>query len=36
MVRVMMPVGRSEEATLAAAADLASQIAPALPEFVPN
>lgn len=36
MVRVMMPVGRSEEATLAAAVDLASQITPALPEFVPN
>jgi EpsI family protein len=36
MVRVMMPVGRSEEATLQAAADLAAQIAPALPEFVPN
>lgn len=36
MVRVMMPVGRSEEATLEAAADLAAQIAPALPEFVPD
>ena len=36
MVRVMMPVGRSEEATLEAARDLAAQIAPALPEFVPN
>jgi EpsI family protein len=36
MVRVMMPVGRSEEATLKAAADLAAQIAPALPEFVPD
>jgi EpsI family protein len=36
MVRVMMPVGRSEAATLKAAADLAAQIAPALPEFVPD
>jgi hypothetical protein len=36
MVRVMMPVGRSEEATLSAATDLAAQIAPALREFVPE
>jgi EpsI family protein len=36
MVRVMMPVGRSEEATLDAARDLAAQITPALPEFVPD
>jgi EpsI family protein len=36
MVRVMMPVGQSEDATLKAAADLAAQIAPALPEFVPD
>jgi len=36
MVRVMMPLGSSEEATLKAAADLAAQIAPALPAFVPN
>ena len=36
MVRVMMPVGRSEEATLKAATDLAAQIAPVLPEFVPD
>jgi EpsI family protein len=36
MVRVMMPIGRSEEATLKAAVDLAAQIAPALPEFVPD
>ncbi|HKR01958.1 MAG TPA: EpsI family protein, partial [Pyrinomonadaceae bacterium] len=36
MVRVMMPVGKSEEATLKAASDLAAQIAPALPEFVPD
>ncbi|MDT4895744.1 MAG: hypothetical protein QOH25_821 [Acidobacteriota bacterium] len=36
MVRVMMPVGRSEEATLQAAADLAAQISPVLPEFVPD
>src|SRR5215213_9228424 len=33
MVRVMMPVGQSEEATLKAAIDLAAQITPALPEF---
>jgi EpsI family protein len=36
MVRVMMPVGKSEEATLKAATDLAAQIAPALPEYVPD
>lgn len=36
MVRVMMPVGRSEEETLKAAADLAAQVAPVLPEFVPD
>jgi len=36
MVRVMMPIGASEEATLKAAVDLAAQIAPALPDFVPN
>src|SRR5215212_11324583 len=36
MVRVMMPVGRDEEATLKSATDLAAQIAPALPEFVPD
>ena len=36
MVRVMMPVGQSEEATLKAAVDLAGQIAPALPAFVPD
>jgi EpsI family protein len=36
MVRVMMPVGQSEEETLKAASDLAAQIAPALPEFVPD
>ncbi len=36
MVRVMMPVGRSEEATLKSATDLAAQIAPALREFVPD
>jgi EpsI family protein len=35
-VRVMMPVGRSEEETLKAATDLAAQIAPSLPEFVPD
>jgi EpsI family protein len=36
MVRVMMPVGRSEEAALQAATDLAAQIVPALSEFVPD
>ncbi|HWT03708.1 MAG TPA: EpsI family protein [Pyrinomonadaceae bacterium] len=36
MVRVMMPVGRDEGATLKAATDLAGQIAPVLPEFVPD
>jgi EpsI family protein len=36
MVRVMMPVGQSEEVTLKAATDLAAQIAPALPAFVPD
>ena len=36
MVRVMMPVGRSEEEALKAATDLAAQIAPVLPEFIPD
>ena len=36
MVRVMVPVGKSEEQALAAASDLASQIAPVLPGFVPD
>ncbi len=36
MVRVMIPIGQSEEATLKAATDLAAQIAPALPAFVPD
>jgi len=36
MVRVMMPVGRDEEATLKSATDLAAQISPALREFVPD
>ena len=36
MVRVMTPVGGSEEEALRAAADLAAQIAPVLPEFVPD
>jgi EpsI family protein len=36
MVRVMMPVGRDEQETLRLAADLAGQIAPVLPEFVPD
>jgi EpsI family protein len=36
MVRVMLPVGQSEEESLKAATDLAAQIAPVLPEFVPD
>jgi EpsI family protein len=36
MVRVLMPVGTSEEETLQAATDLAAHVAPALPRFVPN
>ena len=36
MVRVLMPVGKSEEETLQAAADLAAQVSPVLPEFVPD
>ncbi|HYJ45589.1 MAG TPA: EpsI family protein [Pyrinomonadaceae bacterium] len=36
MVRVMMPLGKSESETLSAATDLAAQIAPVLPAFVPD
>jgi EpsI family protein len=36
MVRVMVPVGKSEEQALKAAADLAGQMAPVLPGFVPD
>jgi EpsI family protein len=36
MVRVMMPVGKSEEQALRDASDLAAQVAPMLPAFVPN
>ena len=36
MVRVMVPVGRSETAALEAAVDLATQAAPLLSGFVPN
>jgi EpsI family protein len=36
MIRIMMPVGPSEEATLAAAAALAAEIAPVLPGYVPD
>ncbi|MFN2454920.1 MAG: exosortase C-terminal domain/associated protein EpsI [Pyrinomonadaceae bacterium] len=36
MVRVMMPLGASEEATLREAADLAAQAAPRLPDYVPD
>jgi EpsI family protein len=36
MVRVMVPVGKSESQALAAATDLAALAAPALPAFVPN
>jgi EpsI family protein len=36
MVRVMTPVGNSEQEALAAATDLAAQAAPALPAYVPD
>jgi EpsI family protein len=36
MVRVIVPVQRSEEDALALATDLAAQAAPLLPNFVPN
>jgi len=36
MVRVMTPVGNSEQAALEAATDLAAQAAPALPAYVPD
>ena len=36
MVRVMTPVGKSEEAALASVADLASQVASVLPAYVPD
>ena len=36
MVRVMVPVGKSESDALATAVDLASLAAPVLPAFVPN
>jgi hypothetical protein len=36
MVRVMTPVGRSEQEALAAAADLSKQVALALPAYVPD
>lgn len=36
MVRVLMQIGKSEAEALQAATDLASQVAPALPRFVPN
>jgi EpsI family protein len=36
MVRVMMPVGPSEAETLKIASDLAAQIVPTLPAFVPD
>lgn len=36
MVRVMTPVGRSEQAALESAMDLAAQAAPALPAYVPD
>jgi EpsI family protein len=36
MVRVMTPVGRSEQASLEMAADLSAQIAPVLPAYVPD
>ena len=36
MVRVMVPVGRSEEQALKAAQDLAAQVSPVLPGFIPD
>ena len=36
MVRVMVPITKSEEAALKAAADLAAQAAPLLPGYVPD
>ncbi|HEY0006305.1 MAG TPA: EpsI family protein [Pyrinomonadaceae bacterium] len=36
MVRVMVPVGTSEESALEAATDLATQLTPTLPGFVPD
>jgi EpsI family protein len=36
IVRVMVPVGKSEQASLDAAISFASQIAPVLPGYVPN
>jgi EpsI family protein len=36
MVRVMVPVGKAEDQALKAASDLAAQISPLLPEFVPD
>jgi EpsI family protein len=36
MVRVMVPVGASEKAALEVAADMAAQVAPELPRFVPD
>lgn len=36
MVRVMVPVGKSEDQALKAASDLAGQVVPLLPEFIPD
>ncbi|HYO91636.1 MAG TPA: EpsI family protein [Pyrinomonadaceae bacterium] len=36
MVRIMLPVGNNEQAALSAATQLAAEIAPVLPGFVPN
>jgi EpsI family protein len=36
MVRVMVPVGASEEEALKAATDLAAQVTPVLPGFIPD
>lgn len=36
MVRITVPVGKSEEAALAAAAELGANVSAVLPEFVPN
>lgn len=36
MVRILMPIGAQEAETLAAAKNLAAEVAPVLPQFVPN
>lgn len=36
MVRIMVPIGKSEQDALATATDLAAQVAPVLPGYVPD